>query len=62
MQIHAIRKIQEKYNTPGEYRILFATCSCKVVDRKEKKQFRNMKNKQEIQKKNVPKIQNNGYC
>ena len=27
----------------------------------EKKQFRDMKNKQEIQKKTVSKIQNNGY-
>ena len=27
----------------------------------EKKQFRDMKNKQEIQEKTVPKIQNNGY-
>ena len=84
--VDAIRKILEKYNTLGQYRILFGTCSCKVVDRKErkklmikhrkkqcykamelaekkifleKKQFRDMKNKQEIQKK-LPKIQN-GY-
>ena len=27
-----IRKIQEKYNTSGQYRRLFATCSCKVAD------------------------------
>ena len=75
--VDAIRKILEKYNTLGQYRILFATCSCKVFDRKEskkkwwlnveenqcykamepaekkkilleKKQFRDMKNKQEI--------------
>ena len=63
---------------------MFATCSCKVVDRKERKKlmikhrkkkqyykaieppekkillekkFRDMKNKQEIQKRTVPKIQ-----
>ena len=35
--VDAIRKIPVKYNTPGQYRILFATCSCKVVDRKERK-------------------------
>ena len=77
--VDAIRKILEQHNTLGQYRILFATsCSCKVVDRRErknlmvkhrkkqyyevmepaekkifleKKQFRDMKNKQEIQKK-----------
>ena len=77
--VDAIRKILEKYSTVGQYRILFATCSWKVFDRKEgkklmirhgkknntikqwsqqrkkisleKKQFRDMKNKQEIQKK-----------
>ena len=76
--VDAIRKILGKYNTLGQYRILFATCSSKVVDRKERKnwwlnigkkqcykamepaekknilgekQFRNMKNKQEIQEK-----------
>ena len=37
--VDAIRKILEKYNTLGRYRILFATCSCKVFDRKERKQF-----------------------
>ena len=35
--VDAIRKILEKYNTLGQYRILFATCSSKVVDRKERK-------------------------
>ena len=35
--VDAIRKILEKYNTLGQYRILFATCSCKVIDRKESK-------------------------
>ena len=35
--VDAIRKILKKYNTLGQYRILFATCSCKVVDRKERK-------------------------
>ena len=35
--VDAIRKIPVKYNTLGQYRILFATCSCKVVDRKERK-------------------------
>ena len=76
--VDVIRKILEKYNTLGQYRILFATYSSKVVDRKERKnwwlniekkqyykamepaekkniigekQFRNMKNKQEIQEK-----------
>ena len=76
--VDAIRKILEKYNTLRHYRILCATCTCKVVDRKErkklmikhrkkhntikqwsqqrkifleKKQFRDMKNNQEIQKK-----------
>ena len=37
--VDAIRILQEKYNTPGRYRILFATCSCKVVNRKERKQL-----------------------
>ena len=37
--VDAIRKILEKYNTLGQYRILFATCSCKVVDRKESKKL-----------------------
>ena len=77
--VDAIRKILKKCNTLGQYRILFATCSCKVFDRKErkklmikhrkksntikkwsqerkkisleKKQCRDTKNKQEIQKK-----------
>ena len=37
--VDAIRKIPVKYNTLGQYRLLFAiaTCSCKVVDRKERK-------------------------
>ena len=35
--VDAIRKILGKYNTLGQYRILFATCSSKVVDRKERK-------------------------
>ena len=87
--VDAIRKILEKYNTLGRYRILFATCSCKVFDRKErkqlmikhrrkkqyykameqaekkisskKKQFSDMKNKQEVQKNTVLKIQKNGH-
>ena len=29
----------EKYNTLGNHRILFATSSCKVVDRKERKKL-----------------------
>ena len=37
--VNAIRKILEKYNTLGQYRILFGTCSCKVVDRKERKKL-----------------------
>ena len=37
--VDAIRKILEKYNTLGQYRILFATCSCKVFDRKESKKI-----------------------
>ena len=37
--VDAIRKILEKYNTLGQYRILFATCSSKVVDRKERKNW-----------------------
>ena len=37
--VDAIRKILEKYNTLGQYRILFGTCSCKVVDRKERKKL-----------------------
>ena len=37
--VDAIGKMQERYNTPGQYRILFATCSCKVVDRKERKKI-----------------------
>ena len=35
--VDAIRKIPVKYNTLGQYRLLFATCSCKVVDREERK-------------------------
>ena len=35
----AFRKILEKYNTLGQYRILFVTCSCKEVDRKERKKL-----------------------
>ena len=35
--VDAIRKIPVKYNTLGQYGLLFATCSCKVVDRKERK-------------------------
>ena len=35
----AIRKILEKYNALGQYRILFVTCSCKEVDRKERKKL-----------------------
>ena len=83
--VDAIGKIQEKhmYNTPGFYRIQFATCLCKEVDRNkrkklminhrlkqdckamkppkkkiflEEKQVRDMKNKQEIQNKAVPKV------
>ena len=34
--VDAIRKIPEKYNILRHYRILCATCTCKVVDRKEK--------------------------
>ena len=37
--VDTIRKILKKYNTLGQYRILFATCSCKVVDRKERKKL-----------------------
>ena len=37
--VDAFRKIPVKYNTLGQYRILFATCSCKVVDRKERKKL-----------------------
>ena len=37
--VDAIRKILKKYNTLGQYRILFATCSCKVVDRKEREKL-----------------------
>ena len=37
--VDAIRKILDKYNTLGQYRILFGTCSCKVVDRKERKKL-----------------------
>ena len=37
--VDAIRKILEKYNSLGQYRILFATCSSKVVDRKERKKL-----------------------
>ena len=37
--VDAIRKILEKYDTLGQYRILFGTCSCKVVDRKERKKL-----------------------
>lgn len=37
--VNAIRKILEKYNTLGQYRLLFATCSCKVVDREERKKL-----------------------
>lgn len=39
--VDAIRKIQEKYNTPGQYRIQFASCSCKVVDKNERKKLMN---------------------
>ena len=83
--VDAIGKIQEKhmYNTPGLYRIQFATCLCKEVGRNKRKklminhrlkqdckamkppkkkiflkekQVRDMKNKQEIQNKAVPKV------
>ena len=37
--VDAIRKIPVKYNTLGQYRILLATCSCKVVDREERKKI-----------------------
>ena len=37
--VDAIRKIQENYNTLGQYRKLFATCSCKVVNRTERKKY-----------------------
>ena len=37
--VDAIRKILDKYNTLGQYRILFGTCSCKVVGRKERKKL-----------------------
>ena len=37
--VDAIRKILEKYNTLGRYRILFAACSCKIFDRKERKKL-----------------------
>ena len=37
--VDAIRKILEKYNNLRQYRILFGTCSCKVVDRKERKKL-----------------------
>ena len=33
------KKKLEKYNTLGNHRILFATSSCKVVDRKERKKL-----------------------
>ena len=69
--VDAIRKILEKYNTLRHYRILCATCTCKVVDRKERKKLmikhRKKHNtiKQWSQQRNtektVPKIQNNGY-
>ena len=37
--VDAIRKILKKYDTLGQYRILFATCSCKVFDREERKKL-----------------------
>ena len=37
--VNAIRQIQEKCSAPGHYRIQFATCSCKVVDRKERRKL-----------------------
>ena len=37
--VDAIRKILKKYNNLRKYRILFGTCSCKVVDRKERKKL-----------------------
>lgn len=37
--VDAIRKILKKYDTLGQYRILLATCSCKVVDREERKKL-----------------------
>ena len=37
--VDAIRKILEKCNTLGRYRILFAACSCKIFDRKERKKL-----------------------
>lgn len=39
--VDAFSKIQEKYDTPGHYRIQFALCSCKVVDRNERKKLMN---------------------
>ena len=36
--VDGIRKILEKY-TLGQYRIPFAICSCKVVNRKERKKL-----------------------
>ena len=37
--VDAIRKIQEKYNTLRQYRKQFATCSCRVVNRTERKKY-----------------------
>ena len=37
--VDAIRKILDKYNNLGQYRLLFGTCSCKVVGRKERKKL-----------------------
>ena len=33
------RRSEPWEGAPGQYRILFATCSCKVVDRKERKKL-----------------------
>ena len=54
--VDAIRKMQEKYNTPGHYRIQFATCLCKVVARsKRKKLKKNYGHKQDYKAMKPPK-------
>lgn len=50
------RKMQKKYNTPGHYRIQFATCLCKVVARsKRKKLKKNYGHKQDYKAMEPPK-------
>ena len=54
--VDAIKEIQGKYNTPGHYRIQFATCLCKEVVKNERiKLMNNHKQKQYFKAMQQPK-------